>query len=206
MRDRLAMIYVFVLSLCFGMLIAMLSSIQQLYAVTYAREDSFPFWFMLSGLISGLATLFNAALVMRRGMRRLALFAFGWQTLVSAVFVAGLVTIGDRLPFPAFFVWIISIHAMAALTFGNLTALALEPMGHVAGIASSVINALTALGGIVIAIPIGLAFDGTPLPLLVGTMTCSGLAYLLLRLAKAIDPGPKIDRPVVTLSSRTESV
>ncbi|MBM1218878.1 multidrug effflux MFS transporter [Ponticoccus sp. SC2-23] len=204
-RDRLVMIYVLVLSLCFGMLIAMLSSIQQLYAVTYGMEDSFPFWFMLSGLISGLATLFNAALVMRRGMRRLALFAFGAQSFVSAIFVGGLLTIGGDLPFPAFFVWTVSIHAMAALTFGNLTALALEPMGHIAGIAASVVNAVTAFGGIMIAIPLGLAFDGTPLPLLLGTMTCSALAYAFLRVAKAIDPDPKTDRPVVTLASRTES-
>lgn len=204
-RDRLVLIYVLVLSLCFGTLIAMLSSIQQLYAVTYGKADSFPFWFMLSGLTSGLATLFNAGLVMRCGMRRLALFAFGCQTLVSAVFAGALLTIGGGLPFPAFFMWTVSVHAMAALTFGNLTALAMEPLGHVAGIASSVVNAVTVLGGSMIAIPLGLAFDGTPLPLLLGTMICSGTAYASLRLAKVIDPNPRTDRPVVTLSTRTES-
>jgi hypothetical protein len=36
-------------------------------------------------------------------------------------------------------------------------------------------------------------------------MICSALSYALLRLAKAIDPDPKTDRPVVTLSGRTES-
>lgn len=204
-RERLVLIYVLVLSLCFGMLIAMLSSIQQLYDVTYGRAESFPVWFMLAGLTSGLATLFNAALVMRRGMRRLALFAFGAQTLLSAILVSGLLTIGGALPFAAFFIWIVSIHAMAALTFGNLTALALEPLGHVAGIACSVINAVTTLGGILIAVPVGLAFDGTPLPLLIATLVCSSLCYLLLRLAKAMDPNPRTDRPVVTLSARTES-
>ncbi|MFT5007287.1 MAG: DHA1 family bicyclomycin/chloramphenicol resistance-like MFS transporter, partial [Paracoccaceae bacterium] len=63
---------------------------------------------------------------------------------------------------------------------GNLNALAMEPMGHIAGMASSIVGALSTLGGVLIAIPIGLAFDGTALPLALGYLICIGISFLLM--------------------------
>jgi DHA1 family bicyclomycin/chloramphenicol resistance-like MFS transporter len=34
---------------------------------------------------------------------------------------------------------------------------------------------------VAIAAPIGLAFDGTPMPLLIGAIICSGIAFMLMR-------------------------
>jgi DHA1 family bicyclomycin/chloramphenicol resistance-like MFS transporter len=42
-----------------------------------------------------------------------------------------------------------------------------------------------------VAAPIGLAFDGTPVPLLAGTLVCSTLAFLLMRKSRELDPEPK---------------
>lgn len=60
----------------------------------------------------------------------------------------------------------------AGLTIGNLNALAMEPVGHLAGIAASIIAALSTVGAVMIAVPIGLAFNGTPLPMAIGTLIC----------------------------------
>lgn len=57
---------------------------------------------------------------------------------------------------------------LAGFTIGNLSALAMEPMGHIVGIAASVIAAVSTIGGVLIAIPIGRAFDGTALPFSIG--------------------------------------
>ena len=72
-----------------------------------------------------------------------------------------------------------SVFFQAGLTLGNLNALALEPMGHIAGMAASLVTALATVGAVIIAIPIGLQFDGTPLPLALGTFVCAVLAFWL---------------------------
>ena len=83
--------------------------------------------------------------------------------------------------FPAWFAWSDSIFFMAGLTFGNLNALALQPLGHIAGMAASLIAAISTIISVVLGAPIGLAFDGTPMPLVFGAIVCSGIAFLLMR-------------------------
>ena len=73
--------------------------------------------------------------------------------------------------------WTASVFFQAGLTLGNLNALALEPMGHIAGMAASLVTAIATVGAVIIAAPIGLQFDGTPLPLAVGTFVCAVLAF-----------------------------
>jgi len=189
LTNRLVLIYIAVMTLGFALLFALLSSIQQIYGETYGKADSFPFWFLVGGLLSGLGTVFNAVLVMRVGMRRLAMFAFGAQVIISVALltITQLHVIGPVLPFEVFFLWQVSVFGMAGLTFGNLNALALEPMGHIAGMASSVVTAIATVASVVIAAPIGLAFNGTPNPLLIGTAVCSALAWALMWTARKLD-------------------
>jgi DHA1 family bicyclomycin/chloramphenicol resistance-like MFS transporter len=53
------------------------------------------------------------------------------------------------------------------LTIGNFGAMAMEPVGHVAGTASSVQGFITTLGGALIGFWIGQQFNGTVVPLMV---------------------------------------
>lgn len=190
---RMVLLYIAVLTLGFGQLFALIASIQQIYAETFGRADSFPLWFAATGILSATGTLLNATLVMRLGMRRLAIAAFAGQTVISALILA--VSLTGLLPpvvaFAVFLFWSFSIFFMAGLTFGNLNALALQPLGHIAGMAASVVGAISTVGAVFIAAPIGLAFDGTLLPLAAGTFVCSGLAWWLMRKSREADPEPK---------------
>ena len=109
--------------------------------------------------------------------------AYWMQVVVSGVMMV--LVFGDLLPealrFPAFFFWAVSVFFMAGVTFGNLNAMALQRMGHVAGMAASVVGALSTLGAVAIAAPVGLLYDGTVRPMLLATLACSGLAALLMR-------------------------
>lgn len=182
LSNRKVVLYTAVLTLGFGQMFALLSTIHPIYADSYGLADSFPFYFLVTGLVSAIGTILNAALVMRVGMRRIALVTYALQAAVSAGLVLWALSLGDSalLPFWAFFVWTVSVFAMAGLTFGNLNALALEPMGHIAGMASSVIGAVSTVISVAIAVPVGLAFNGTPQPLLIGTLICSALAAFLM--------------------------
>jgi DHA1 family bicyclomycin/chloramphenicol resistance-like MFS transporter len=198
LTHRMVLLYIAVLSLGFGQMFALLSTIQQIYADVFGKGETFHFWFMATGLLSAGGTILNATLVMRLGMRRLAIAAYAAQTVIAgallALWLSGLMP--DWLALPVFFFWSTSIFFMAGLTFGNLNALALQPMGHVAGMAASVVGAVSTVLAVPIAAPIGLAFNGTPVPLLAGTLICSGIALMLMRRSRELDPEPKRTPPM----------
>ncbi|MGB5557498.1 MAG: multidrug effflux MFS transporter [Paracoccaceae bacterium] len=189
--NRMVMLYTAVLTLGFTQMMALIASIQPIYDVTYDQGVNFPLWFALSALIAASGTVLNAALVMRVGMRRLALRAYLAQAIFAAAFLVlyQLSLIPAMLAFPLWFIWSVSIFFMAGLTFGNLNALALQPMGHIAGTASSVIAAISTIVSVVLAIPIGQAFNATPVPLLIGTAICSGLCWMLMTRSTEAEDG-----------------
>ena len=79
---------------------------------------------------------------------------------------------GD-LGFGLFIFWIFGLFFQAGMTLGNLTALAMEPLGHIAGTAASVTSATATLGSILLASIAGQFFDGTPLILIVAIFVLS---------------------------------
>jgi DHA1 family bicyclomycin/chloramphenicol resistance-like MFS transporter len=87
----------------------------------------------------------------------------------------------QTIHFPAYLAWTTFVFCSAGLTFGNLNALAMEPVGHIAGMAASLVGSLSTVAAVFIAAPIGLAFDGTPGPLATGVALCAGAGLLLMR-------------------------
>src|SRR5690606_16511578 len=179
---RLMGIVILVMSLAFDTLFATHSSTKQVFDRHYGLAESFPRWFAVIALLSGFASVLNARLVVRLGMRAMATGTFAAQTVNSPVMVLlfGSVLVPERAGFWVCFYWTVTVFFMAGLTIGNLNALALEPMGHIAGTAASVVTALATVLSVLVAAPIGLAFDGTPLPLMIGVFVCSALAVPLM--------------------------
>jgi len=181
-----ALRYLLVASLGFGQLMAYISSAQQVYVDALGAGDRFVYYFAGVALISGFSGFLNAQLVMRLGMRPLASAAFASQVLIAgglaALWLTGAIaTLPQGWQLAIFIAWSVTFFFMNGLTFGNITALAMEPLGHIAGTASAVIGALSSVLAVAIAIPIGLAFNGTPGPLLAGVVICSALALWLIR-------------------------
>lgn len=175
---------VFVLSmltqvLAYGMLFGCLSSVQQTFETSFGRADSFVYWFALIALIAGSASVLNAQLVVRLGMQHMVAAGFGMQIAFSLMIL--IAAIFGPIPFVLYMIWTTSLFFMAGLVIGNLNALAMEPVGHIAGLAASVLGAVATVLGAIIAAPIGLAFDGTPLPLAIATAILSTLGYFIVK-------------------------
>lgn len=185
LRNRRVVLYTLALTLGLGQMFAVLSAAQPIYDIYYGRGDSFAAWFAVKALIAGTAGLVNAALVMRLGMRRIAMTAFMAQVAISLtislLWWQGVV--GGPDSFLVFFGWTVSVFYMAGLVFGNLNALTLEPLGHIAGMAAAVVGAVSTVLAVAVAVPIGLAFDGTPLPVMLGVLLSSAAALALMLLA-----------------------
>lgn len=166
--------------LALGMLFAALSSTQQIFEEVYGRGDSFPLWFALIAILGGAASIINARLVVRLGMLRMVLVGFGLQIIISGL--ATLLSIAGMLGFAFYLFWATSVFFMAGLLIGNLNTLAMEPLGHIAGLAASVIGSVSTVLSLVIAVPVGLAFDGTTLPLAASLLLFSILGILLMQM------------------------
>ncbi len=168
-------------SLTFGMLFATLSTIQPTFEITFGRGESFPQWFALIAVIGGTASILNARLVIALGMRTMIQLGFGGQALLS--FIVAVTGLTGDVPFALFMIWTASNFFTVGLVIGNLNALAMQPVGHIAGLAASVTGSCATIMGVAIAIPIGLAFNGTPVPWAVGVAVLSSLGFAMTRWA-----------------------
>ena len=179
-------------ALIFAMMFSALSSVQQIFDLTYGRGDSFPAWFMLVAIAAATSNVLNAWLVRRTGMRLLIrsvlMVQIGFSALMMLLLSTG--ALPPDVEFGLFVLWIISIFYQLGLSVGNLNALALEPLGHIAGLAASVVAAAATLGSVALAIPVGLAFDGTAVPMAVGVFVMACLALVIAsRIRRDSDPG-----------------
>ena len=165
-------------TLMMGMLFSLLAMIQPIYAQVFDKAESFPFWFGGIALTSAAASLLNAMLVMRLGMRKLITVALTIQVVLSSLVLISSETSGAPV-FAIFAVWQAYVFFQAGLTVGNLNAIAMEPMGHIAGMAASVIGAVSTVLAAAIASPVGLLFDGTFKPLLIAVLIMACLALSL---------------------------
>lgn len=137
-----------------AMLFLTLMLVQQIFAEVYGRGAAFPYWFGAIALVAGGASLLNAMVVVRLGMKRLIILALGGQIILSGLFVTFDLG-GGIYGFYFFALWQASIFCQAGLTIGNLNALAMEPMGHIAGMAASVMGAISTVGAVALSGPLG---------------------------------------------------
>ncbi len=171
-------------SLSLACLVAILSSQQAIFSQHFDREASFPTWFGIIAILSMAGSFTNARLVTRIGMRGMVRVTYGLLAGLTAVLLA-LILAGlmpGALEFPAHVLWSVAIFAMMGLTMGNLNAMAMEDLGHIAGLAASLMTAVATVASVVLAVPVGLAFQGTQVPLMAGVLVFSTLALgLMLR-------------------------
>jgi len=169
--------------LCFGILFANLSSVQQIFDVSFGRGDTFHLWFGLIALLAGTGSLLNATIVERLGMRAIVTAMLGLQVVATAaallLYASGV--LGPIGAFALYVAWTVGVFFQAGLTLGNLNALAMEPMGHLAGLTASVAGSIATVAAVVLAVPIGLMFDGTPRPLMFGVLVLAAGAFALMR-------------------------
>ncbi len=167
-------------TLGFAMLFTVLSSTQPVFDQTYGQGAHFHLWFGGIALIAATSSLVNARFVIRVGMRGMIKGMFAVQIGLTALMaLAVLLPLPLPVEFALYVIWTASLFFQAGMTIGNLNALALEPMGHIAGTAASVITSVATVGSVLIAVPIGLSFNGTPLPITLGILVCAVLALWL---------------------------
>jgi len=162
LSNRVTVSYTICMGLCFGSFLGYLNSSQQIFQDQFGQGDMFAIWFGLLALVIGVASLMNSWLVERLGMHYMCQRAFLALVISSALFFLAHVFVDIEL-------WMFLVYAVVmffsfGLVFGNMNALAMEPMGHIAGIASAVTGSASSLISLLVGSYIGQQFDGTLLP------------------------------------------
>ncbi|WP_171099409.1 multidrug effflux MFS transporter [Ruegeria sp. HKCCD7255] len=172
---------ILVQALCMGLLFTMLTMVQPIFDVVYDRAESFPFWFGFVALMSGSASLLNAVVVVRFGMRRIVTWALAAQIIITTIVILlNRANLSLDASFAVFVVWQTTVFFMAGVTMGNLNTIAMEPMGHIAGMAASVIGSIATVLAAAIAAFVGQLFDGSIAPLTIGILTMCALGFGLM--------------------------
>lgn len=177
--NRTAMGYTVVGGLVSGAFIAYLSSAQQIFVDQYQAGDRFALYFAMLALSIGTASITNSALVMRFGMEVLSTIGLVAMALLSAAFLAVVWHFDGTPPLWMLMAYMMPLFFCVGILFGNLNAMAMEPLGHVAGMASAVIGALTTLISLVLGAAVSQSYNGTMFPL-VGSFAAMGAAALLV--------------------------
>ncbi|WP_322892498.1 MULTISPECIES: multidrug effflux MFS transporter [unclassified Yoonia] len=177
---RTARLSIMVQTLVFAILFMVLSSTQQVFDITFGQGEYFHYWFGGIAIFAASASVLNATLVMKLGMRAIIKAMLTIQIGLTVAMIV--ITAADGpywLAFGTYVIWVTGNFFQAGLTIGNLNALAMEEMGHIAGLAASIIAAISTVGAVIIAAPIALMFDGTPMPMAIGALVGASLALWL---------------------------
>jgi len=175
--NRLAFGYTIAIGLIFGAFMGYLNSAQQIFQEMYGLGKLFPFFFGALAFSIGSASFLNGRLVMRYGMRvlsRNALLTFSSLSLIFGVISAML---AGQPPLWALMTYFLMSFFCVGMLFGNLNALAMETLGHIAGVGAAVIGSLSTLISLFLGTLIGQSYNGTVLPLVTGFALLSIAAF-----------------------------
>jgi DHA1 family bicyclomycin/chloramphenicol resistance-like MFS transporter len=166
-----------------GSFIVYLSASQQIFQEQYDLKESFPFIFAALAISLGLAILLNSSLVIKYGMEKLVTISLYAYFAISLLYVGLFFNTSNPSAFVLISFFAIQFFAIGFL-FGNLRALAMEPVGHIAGVGAAVTGFVSTSMAVPISTYIGGFVISTTLPLFIGFSVCSFLSILIMLVVK----------------------
>ena len=158
--NRRTLGYTITSGLVFSILLTYISTAQQIFQGLFDTGEDFPLYFGALALAIGISFFTNSAIVQKFGMRRITISALSVFTVSASIFALHtLLSVEPSLPiFMLFFA--VALFCLGLL-FGNLNAMAMEPMGHIAGLASAFIGFTSTAVSITISSILAHFYDST---------------------------------------------
>lgn len=179
-RNRTALGYTVSAGLIGGAFLGYLNSAQQIFQEQYGLGELFPLIFAVISFSIGLASLTNSRLVMRFGMRLLVNRALRLILLLACLALAVALFTNGQPPLWFLMAYLMTTFFGVGILFGNQNAVAMEPLGHLAGIGAAIVGSLSTLIQMPLGTIIGQNYNGTVTPLIIGMAILSTLAILVL--------------------------
>ena len=166
-----------------GSFMVYLSTAQQIFENQYQMVNEFPYIFAGLAVSVGSATFLNGTLVVKLGMERIVTIALSLFSLNSFIYVV-LFSMGIN---PSIYVLLIFFFIQffsIGFLFGNIRALAMQPVGHIAGMGAAITGFVSTLMAVPISIYIGRNITTSALPLFVGFLICGSISIVVLLFIK----------------------
>lgn len=181
LRTPVALGYMTAATLVSAAFIGFLGSAQQIFVEQYNLGEKFPLFFAALALSVGVSTMINGKIVVRVGMRALAMRASLGYAGSGALLLAVAFLAGGTPPLWLTMITLCMVFLFVGFLFGNLNALAMEPLGHIAGTASAVIGSLVTLASGLLGAVSGGFYDGTMIPFALSLLLFGSLTIVTLR-------------------------
>jgi len=161
----------------FGALFSFIATSEQVFREVFGRGEDFVLWFSgIAGMLA-VANFTNSRLVEKIGMRRISHAALLLFTGLSALSALITFSLGESL------LWFYPLFILTFACFGllgsNFSALAMEPLGSIAGTASAAYGFATTTVSSLIGMLIGSQYNGSTIPLMLG-FVCLGASSLVI--------------------------
>ncbi|MHC9087557.1 multidrug effflux MFS transporter [Tenacibaculum sp. IMCC1] len=182
-KYKQAVIFTLISGFITGSFMVYLSASQQIFQEQYLLVDEFPYIFAGLAISVGFATFLNGSFVMKFGMHKLVSFFLIMFSIVPIIYI----TLFYQKENPSIVVLLIFFALQffsIGFLFGNLRALAMQPVGHIAGIGAAINGFVSTIMAVPIATFIGKYVETTTLPLFIGFFICGALSLLLLNFSK----------------------
>jgi DHA1 family bicyclomycin/chloramphenicol resistance-like MFS transporter len=166
-KHKEAVAFTFVSGFITGSFMVYLSTSQQIFQVQYNLADMFPYIFASLAISVGFATFLNSQLVEKFGMYKIAFTSCILYAAVSILYV--IIFSSGQNPSIAILISFFALQFFAVgFLFGNLRALAMQPLGHIAGIGAAINGFISTVMAVPIANYIGGFVKTSVLPLFIG--------------------------------------
>ena len=182
-RHRQTMGYTYISGFVVGSFMVYLSSSQHIFQEQYDLKEEFPLIFAGLAIAIGSAIFLNGRLVLRFGMARLTHWAIFGYFGISLLYVI-MFFHGNNPPVEVLLTFFALQFFCIGFIFGNLRALAMDPVGHIAGIAAAITGLISTLMAVPISTLIGRFVTDSSLPLFIGFLVCSILSIGILLLIR----------------------
>ena len=176
--------FTFVSGLVTGSFLVYLSSAQHIFEDQYGLRDAFPYLFAALAISIGTSTFTNGTMVVKFGMRKLSLAATIGFSVIALAYV--LLFWNTENPSVGVLVAFLFFQFFClGFMWGNFRSIAMEPIGHIAGIGAAINGFISTMISVPIASWIGSYLDDTALPLFVGLSICGFLSVGIIFMSRA---------------------
>lgn len=180
LKNKEVMAYTVMSGFVFSAFLGYLNSSQQIFQGQYHLGVMFPLYFGVLAISVGLASLFNAKLVMKYGMHDMSKYALFTMSVVSLLFFCFSRQSNGNPALWQLMMYLAIVLFCFGILMSNLNGLAMEPLGHMAGIGASLVGAVSTFIAVPFGAIIGQSYTQSVLPLVLGFITFSLLSLLVM--------------------------
>lgn len=182
LKFKQAVIFTLISGFVTGSFMVYLSASQHIFQDQYGLTEEFPYIFAGLAIAVGFATFLNGTFVMRFGMLKLVSVFSILFTLIPMLYIGIYYNSSVNPNIAIFLIFCGLVFFSLGFLFGNLRALAMQPVGHIAGVGAAINGFVSTIMAVPIATFIGGFVTETALPMFIGFFVCGLICVLLLKL------------------------